>query len=79
MKLVNGYTDATHQTRHKVTPKISTLMLVLAGALAIAPCDADADQLAFITDGTDICSCDTTTNTVSVLTNTGTSLDQSDL
>lgn len=75
MKLVNGYTDATHQTRHKVTPKISTLMLVLAGALAIAPCDADADQLAFITGGTDIWSWDTTTNTVSVLTNTGTSLD----
>ena len=54
---------------------ISPLLLVLAGALALTPRDAVAAPIAYITGGTDIWSWNTTTNTISILTNTGTGLD----
>ena len=50
--------------------RISPLLLALAGAAAIAPHAAVADQIAYISGGPDIWSWDTTTNTVSVLTGT---------
>ena len=53
----------------------SPLLLVAASAFVLAPRNASADQLAYISGGTDIWAWDTTTNTNSVLTNTGTSLD----
>jgi hypothetical protein len=48
---------------------ILPLMLGCAGALVMTPNEAAADQIAYITGGTNIWSWNTTTNSISVLTN----------
>lgn len=59
-----------------VRHRIGLLLLAAAGAAPITPRDARAaDQFAYISGDTDIWSWNTTTNGVSVLTNTGTGLD----